>query len=214
MTDINLKWLEEKRINNTIEALKQNGMNGYFANSKEELIDKIIELTKEGDTVNCGGSMSLFETGVIEHLRCGRYNFQDRYVQGLSSEEIKNIYRGAFSADVYFSSTNAVTEDGELYNVDGTGNRIAALLYGPDKVILVVGKNKIVKNLEEAITRNERICAPTNCKRLERSTPCVKTGHCMNCSSPERICNEYMVIKKQRDKNRIHVIFINESLGY
>ncbi|MDU4891514.1 MAG: lactate utilization protein [Clostridium sp.] len=212
--DNNLKWLKEKRINNTIEALKKNGMNGYLVKDREELISKIVELTKEGDTVTCGGSMSLFETGVIDHLRSGRYNFLDRYAEGLSQDEIKEIYRGAFSADVYFAGTNAVTENGELYNVDGTGNRVAAMLFGPDKVILVVGENKIVKNLEEAILRNERICAPVNCERLNRATPCVKVGHCMDCSSPERICNEYIVIKKQRDKDRIHVIFMNESLGY
>ncbi len=212
--DNNLKWLKEKRINRTIEALQKNRMNGYLVNSREELINKIMELTKEGDTVSCGGSMSLFETGVIEHLRSGRYNFLDRYTEGLSQDEIDEIYRSAFSADVYFAGTNAVTENGELYNVDGRGNRIAAMLYGPHKVILIVGENKIVKNLEEAIIRNERVCAPVNCKRLDKATPCVKAGYCMNCSSPERICNEYIVIKKQMDKDRIHVIFMNESLGY
>lgn len=212
--DNNLKWLKEKRINRTIEALQKNRMNGYLVNSREELINKIMELTKEGDTVSCGGSMSLFETGVIDHLRSGRYNFLDRYTEGLSQDEIDEIYRSAFSADVYFAGTNAVTENGELYNVDGRGNRIAAMLYGPHKVILIVGENKIVKNLEEAIIRNERVCAPVNCKRLDKATPCVKAGYCMNCSSPERICNEYIVIKKQMDKDRIHVIFMNESLGY
>lgn len=212
--DKNLKWIKEKAISNTIESLRKNGMKGYLVNNKEELLEKIIELTKEGDIVTCGGSMSLFETGVIEHLRSGRYNFLDRYAEGLSQDEVKEIYRGAFSADVYFASTNAVTENGELYNVDGTGNRVAAMLYGPDKVILVVGVNKIVKNLEEAIMRNERVCAPANCIRLDRATPCTKVGHCMNCSSPDRICNEYIVIKKQREKDRIHVIFLNENLGY
>ena len=212
--DKNIKWLNETRINTTIEALKRNGMNGYFVKNNEELIDKIKEITNEGDTVTCGGSMTLFETGVIEHLRCGRYNFLDRYKPGLTQEEIKNIYTSAFSSDAYFVSTNAITEKGELYNVDGTGNRVAAMLYGPRKVIIIAGINKIVKDIDEAILRNERIAAPSNCYRLDRTTPCVKTGHCMNCASPERICNEYIVIKKQRDKDRIHVIFLNEQLGY
>lgn len=212
--DNNVKWLTQTRINNTIEALRKNGINGYLVSGKDELIDKINELTNEGDTVACGGSMTLFETGVIEHLRSGRYNFLDRYAEGLSEEDIKKIFRGAFYSDVYFSGTNAITESGELYNVDGNGNRVAAMLYGPDKVIIIAGVNKIVKNIEEAVSRNERICAPINCMRLNKATPCVKVGHCMNCSSPDRICNEYTVIKKQRDKNRIHVIFINEDLGY
>ena len=212
--DKDLRWLKEKRIINTIEALKRNGMNGYLVNNNEELINKIKELTREGDTVACGGSMTLFETGVIDHLRSGRYNFLDRHAEGLSPEDIKNIFRGAFSADVFFASTNAVTETGELYNVDGTGNRVAAMLYGPDKVILVVGQNKIVKNLEEAIDRNKAICGPANCKRLNRATPCMKVGRCMDCASTDRICNEYTVIKKQRDKDRIHVIFLADELGY
>lgn len=212
--DNNIKWLRETRINNTIQALNKNGMNGYLVAGKEELILKILELTNEGDTVSCGGSMSLFETGVMEHLRSGRYKFLDRYAEGLSQEDIKKIYRDAFSSDVYFVSTNAITENGELYNVDGTGNRVAAMLYGPDKVIIIAGANKIVKNMDEAILRNERICAPINCKRLDRTTPCAQIGHCMNCNSPERICNEYTIIRKQRDVDRIHIIFINDDFGY
>ncbi|MEG1256270.1 lactate utilization protein [Clostridium sp.] len=212
--DSNMKWLKENRINQTINSLKKNGINGYLVNDYNDLIDKINELTSEGDTVSCGGSMSLFETGVIEHLRSGRYKFLDRYKEGLTKEDIKNIYRESFSADVYFTSTNAITESGELYNVDGNGNRVAAMLYGPDKVIVVVGENKIVKDINEAIVRNERIAAPANCKRLNKVTPCAKVGHCMDCSSEDRICNEYTVIRRQGNKDRIHVIFLNEELGY
>jgi len=127
---------------------------------------------------------------------------------------LKKLYRNTFSADVYFTSTNAITEKGELYNVDGNGNRVAAMLYGPDKVIIIAGINKIVENIEEAIKRNERVSAPANCKRLNRATPCVKVGHCIDCSSEERICNEYTIIRRQGNKDRIHVIFLNEELGY
>jgi L-lactate utilization protein LutB len=210
----NMKWLKESRINTTINSLKTNGMNGYLVNSHEELIEKINELTENGDMVSCGGSMSLFETGVIDYLRSGKYNFLDRYAEGLSKDDLKKLYRNTFSSDVYFTSTNAITEKGELYNVDGNGNRVAAMLYGPDKVIVIVGINKIVKNIEEAIERNKRVSAPANCKRLSRATPCTKIGHCMDCSSKERICNEYTVIKRQGNKDRIHVIFLNEELGY
>lgn len=212
--DKNMKWLKESRVNGTINSLKKNGMNGYLVNSHEELIEKINELTNDGDTVSCGGSMSLFETGVIDYLRSGKYNFLDRYEDGLSKDDLKKLYRNTFSADVYFTSTNAITEKGELYNVDGNGNRVAAMLYGPDKVIIIAGINKIVENIEEAIKRNERVSAPANCKRLNRGTPCVKVGHCMDCSSEERICNEYTIIRRQGNKDRIHVIFLNEELGY
>ena len=212
--DNNVLWLRETRIKKTIEALKANNMNGYLVSSKDELIEKIKELTNEGDVVATGGSMSLFETGVIDHLRCGRYEFLDRYKEGLTSEEIKAIYRGAFSADVYFSSANAITEEGELYNVDGNGNRVAAMLYGPDKVIVVAGFNKIVEDLEEAIERNRKIAAPINAKRLDRKTPCTRVGTCMDCKSPEKICREYTLIRSQGNPDRIHVIFLNEDLGY
>lgn len=212
--DINMKWLKESRINTTINSLKKNGMNGYLVNSYDELVDKIIELTSEGDTVSCGGSMTLFETGVIEHLKGGRYKYLDRYEDGLTGEGIKNIFRAAFSADVYFTGTNAITEEGELYNVDGNGNRIAAMLYGPDKVIVIAGVNKIVKDIDEAIVRIKQVASPANCKRLNKNTPCTKVGHCIDCASENRICNEYTVIKRQGNKDRIHVIFLNEELGY
>lgn len=158
--------------------------------------------------------MTLFKTGIIDLLRSGRYNFLDRYEENLSPQEMKEIFRKSFCADAYFTSTNAITEEGELYNVDGMGNRVAAMLYGPDKVIVVCGVNKIVKNIDEAINRNKVVSAPANAKRLNTKTPCKEVGYCMDCSSSERICCEYTIIKKQRIPNRIHIIFINESFGY
>lgn len=212
--DKNIEWVQEKKIKRVIKALDKNNMNGYIVNSKEELFDKIEELVPEQAIVACGGSMTLFETGVIDYLRGERYNFLDRYKEGITSEEINNIYRKTFSADAYFTSTNAITEDGELYNVDGTGNRVAAMIFGPEKVIVVAGINKIVKNLDAAIERNKRQAAPTNAKRLNKKTPCSKVGYCMECSSEDRICCNYTLIRHQRDCNRIHVIFLCEELGY
>lgn len=212
--DNNIKWLNEEKILRTISSLEKNNMNGYIVSTKDELINKIISLTNEGDKVSCGGSMSLSETGVIEHLKSGRYNFLDRDKERLSVEEINKLYRECFFVDTYFSSSNAITEDGELYNVDGNGNRVAALLFGPKKVIIVAGVNKIVKNLDQAIKRNREVSAPANAKRLNKNTPCTKVGYCMDCKSPEKICREYTVIKSQRDKNRIHVIFLNDNIGY
>lgn len=212
--DGNVKWVNEEKILRTIASLEKNNMNGYIVSNKEELIGQIISLTNEGEKVSCGGSMSLAETGVMDLLRSGRYDFLDRAKEGLSVEDIDRIYRECFFADTYFSSSNAITEDGELYNVDGNGNRVAALLFGPKKVIIVAGVNKIVKNLDEAIKRNREIAAPANAKRLNKSTPCTKIGYCMDCKSPEKICREYTVIKSQKDKNRIHVIFLNDNIGY
>ncbi len=212
--DSNLNWVNEQRIKRTIESLNNNNMNGYLVNTKEELFSKIEQLVPESSVVSCGGSMSLFEYGVIDYLRNGKYTFLDRYKEGLTSEQITKIFKESFLADAYFASSNAVTEDGKLYNVDGNGNRVAAMLYGPDKVILLVGVNKIVKDIDEAIKRNREICAPANAKRLNKKTPCAKVGYCMDCKSNEKVCREFTVIASQNRKDRIHVIFMNENIGY
>lgn len=212
--DSNLNWVNEQRIKRTIESLNNNNMNGYLVNTKEELFSKIEQLVPESSVVSCGGSMSLFEYGVIDYLRNGKYTFLDRYKEGLTSEQITKIFKESFLADAYFASSNAVTEDGKLYNVDGNGNRVAAMLYGPDKVILLVGVNKIVKDIDEAIKRNREISAPANAKRLNKKTPCAKIGYCMDCKSNEKVCREFTVIASQSNKDRIHIIFMNENIGY
>lgn len=207
-------WSNEMKINRTIEALKKNNINGYYAKNRDEVIKLIEDIVAEGSKVAVSGSETLSELGVLEHLRSGRYDFLDRYKAGLTPEEVTNIFKQSFLADAYLSGCNAITENGELYNVDGNGNRVAAMLYGPDKVIVICGVNKIVKDVDEAIKRNRAISAPMNAKRLKRKTPCAKVGYCMDCNSPERICNEYTLIKKQRLPERMHVIFLNENLGY
>ncbi|AYE34284.1 lactate utilization protein [Clostridium septicum] len=212
--DNNVKWVNEQRILRTIEALKSNNMNGYLVSNKAELLAKIEELVKEGSTVSCGGSVSLAESGVLDYLRSGKYNFLDRGKEGLTQEEIGKIYRGAFSADAYFTSSNAITEAGELYNVDGNGNRVAAMIFGPERVIVIVGVNKLVKDVDEAINRVKYVAAPANGVRLNRQTPCAKVGYCMDCKSKTRMCRQYTLIKSQSNPDRMHVIFINEELGY
>lgn len=210
----NIKWVNEKKIEKTINNLKKNNINGYYVKDNDELINLIKDIAKEGEVVSVGGSMSLFESKVIELLRSGRYEFLDRYKENLTQEDIKEIYRKSFFADTYFASANAITEDGKIFNVDGNGNRVAAILYGPDKVVLIVGVNKIVKNIEQAVARNRSISGPANAKRLNLSTPCIKTGQCMECNIEDRICCEYTVIKRQRNPKRMHVIFINDTLGF
>ena len=212
--DKNVLWVNEQRILRTIKALEKNNMNGYIVASNVDLISKIEELISPKSKVSCGGSMTLFETGVIDHLKSGRYEFLDRYKEGLTQDEIKEIFRQSFLSDAYVTSTNAITENGEIYNVDGNANRVAAMLYGPDKVIIVAGVNKIVPNVEEAIIRTKEYASPINAKRLNKETPCTKIGRCVECNSDNRICNEYTLIKRQIDKNRIHVIFLNDNLGY
>lgn len=212
--DRNIQWVISQKVKRTIENLQKNNITACYIEDKKGVLEKINELISEGNTVSVGGSMTLFETGIIDFLRSGKYNFLDRYKPGLTKEDIKDIYRKSFSADAYFTSSNAVTENGELYNVDGNGNRVAAMIYGPDKVIVIVGVNKIVKDVNEAMERNKRTAAPANAKRLDRKTPCAKLGYCVDCNTPDRICNDYVLIKKQGQKDRINVIIVGESLGY
>lgn len=200
-------------------------MQSLYVESKALVPQKICELLTEGDMVAVGGSMSLFECGVIDLLRSGKYKFLDRYEKGLSREEMEKIYRDSFFADVYICSSNAITENGELYNVDGSSNRVAAICYGPKSVIIVAGYNKIVKDIDEAVRRVKTIAAPANSVRLSLETYCSEKGECMSllsgdagmacgCNSPTRICCSYVVSAYQRKKDRIKVIIVGEELGY
>lgn len=212
--DENISWVTEQKVKRTIENLEKNNIEAYYVEDEKELINKLETLVSEGETVAVGGSMTLFEIGIIDYLRSGKFQFLDKYKEGLTGDDMKEIYRKSFFADSYLVSSNAVTEEGELYNVDGNGNRVAAMLYGPDKVIVIVGVNKLVKDLDEAIERNRENSAPANAKRLNRKTPCTKVGYCMDCSSPERICNDYVLIRKQGRKGRIKVLIVGKELGY
>lgn len=181
--DENLLWVVEKKVEKVIKSLQKNNMEGYYVKDGKEALEKIKEFLKEGATVTVGGSKSLDELGVIDFLREGNYNFLDRYKKGITKEETEKVYREAFFADTYLCSTNAITELGELYNIDGNGNRVAAMIFGPKEVIVVIGINKIVKNMEEAETRLKTISAPANAKRLNLDTPCAKVGYCTDCNS-------------------------------
>lgn len=212
--DINVKWYVEKRIDRTLESLKNNNMKGYYIEKREQLFEILKNLIKENSIIGVGDSMTLSETGVLDFLREGNYEFLDKYRDGITSEEKKQIYIQNFSADTFICSTNALTENGELYNIDGNGSRVAPMIYGPKQVILVVGINKIVKNIEEAEKRVRNYAAPIDAKRLDKDTPCTKLGYCVDCKSPNRICNCFTIIRRQFDKDRIKVIIIGEELGY
>lgn len=215
----------KSKIQRTMENLKVNKMKPYFVETKEEVLPLIKTLIKEGDTVSNGGSETLKETGVIDELKSGKYNYLNRSREGITQEEIEEVYRKTYSADAYFASSNAITENGELYNVDGNSNRVSAILYGPKSVILVCGYNKIVKNIEEAEIRVKTKAAPPNCVRLKCDTYCQKTGKCLSlnsdnreipsgCHSDRRICCNYVISAQQRHVDRIKVIIVGEELGY
>lgn len=212
------------KIQNTVEALKKNNMDAYFAENEQDAVDLAFSLIEEGSTVGVGGSATLNQLGVLDILHQGDYKFLDRYATS-DREEIEKIFHKTLLCDTYLCSANAITEKGELYNVDGTNNRVAALLYGPKSVIVIAGVNKIVKDLEEAAIRVKTIAAPLNCKRLGKKTYCAEKGVCYalsgeadkitdGCLSPDRICRNYVVSGPQVQKGRIKVILVNRELGF
>ena len=207
----------EKRIAKTIAALQKNNMGAAYIATHEELIAKIKELIPSGAHVAWGGSATLKETGVVDFLQTGGYVCHNRNLPGLTPEENKAISRKAFDCDIFLTGTNAVTEDGQLYNVDGNGNRVAPMIYGPDRVIVVVGQNKIVADLEQAKLRVQKLCAPANGIRLETGTPCAQTGECIGgngCFASRRMCCTYTTFGFQREKERIYVLILPENLGF
>jgi len=221
--DTNKKTIIEKRINKVGENLKKNNMEFYYAETRNDVCSIVESLIKEGDVITNGGTVTMKECGLSELLSSSKYTYLDR--SKMTPEEVADLYIKAFSADVYISSSNAITEDGVLYNVDGNSNRIAAIAFGPKSVIIITGYNKIVKDLNEAEIRVKREAAPPNCVRLDCATYCREKGECVSlskadrqitdgCGGDGRICCNYLISAHQRHKGRIKVIIVGEELGY
>jgi L-lactate utilization protein LutB len=208
------EWYHLTKMRGAMRALKKNGMDAYIAKTGGEARTKALSLVRKGATVGIGGSRTAEEIGLLDALRRGDYNLFDQYAGGLSEADSLSARKHGTHAEYFVSGTNAVTEDGKLVNIDGLGNRLAAFCFGPEKVIIIVGRNKIVPDVASAIERVRNVAAPMNAKRFGLTTPCAKTGTCADCRSPERICNLTLVIERQRIKGRISVILVNEELGF
>nr|WP_321255938.1 lactate utilization protein [uncultured Pseudodesulfovibrio sp.] len=208
--DLNLRELKQQ--------LTKNGFDVYLANSadaaKDIVIDEILPQLKP-QTVSWGGSLTLASTGLYEFLRDSKeYESLDTWDKSLSNEEKNERRRQALLVDCFFCGTNAVTEDGHLVNLDMIGNRTGAITFGPKNVVILVSRNKLVPDLERAMDRVKEYVAPVNTMRLNMKTPCVKTGYCMDCDSPQRICNVWTITEKSFPKGRIKVVLINDDLGF
>lgn len=213
-------------IRSLMENLESNNMKPYFCKTAEEAKALVMSLIPQGAVVTNGGSVTMKEIGVMDEVKeRADITYLDRAKEGLTPQEVKEIYKKAFFADVYLMSSNALTLNGELYNVDGNSNRVAALLYGPESVIVVCGVNKIVENIDEAVKRVKTIAAPKNTVRLHTGSYCENAGECMSlkndgsfmcdgCKGNGRICCNYVVSAHQRHKDRIKVIIVDETLGY
>jgi len=207
------QWFQEKQVERTINALKKNNFEALFVPNAKAAVEEVMRRIPDGVTVGVGGSVTLTQIGLMEALKGRKIHLIWPFVQGKTDDERLELIRKSYASDVFLASTNAMTEDGKLFNVDATGNRVGAMFVGPKKVIVVSGVNKIVKDLEAAEKRVKEWVAPQNAKRLGRKTPCVETGVCADCSSSDRICNIYVTLKKKPSRTEFVVILVGESLG-
>ncbi|SEK99426.1 MULTISPECIES: lactate utilization protein [unclassified Butyrivibrio] len=206
----NITKRNELLAQKVIKGLESRNMSGYYAATREEAVKKALEIIEEGSTVTMGGAMSAHEIGLVDAVKNGNYNFIDRD----AATDKRAAMLAAYDADVFLSSANAMTEDGIIVNIDGNSNRVSAIAQGPKKVLFIVGMNKICDDLDGAMKRARNVAAPINAQRFGLSTPCAKTGACMDCKSPDTICCQFLITRFSRHEGRIHVILVNDILGF
>ncbi len=206
----NVRKRNELLAQKVIRGLESRNMNGYYAATREEALAKALELIPEGSSVTMGGATSAHEIGLVQAVREGSYRFIDRN----SFDDPRRALTECYGADVFLTSANAITEDGVMVNIDGYSNRVSAIAQGPGKVIVICGMNKVCPDADSAMKRARNVAAPINAQRFGLSTPCAKTGACMDCKSPDTICCQFLITRFSRQKDRIHVILVNDSLGF
>ncbi len=206
----NIQKRNELLAQKVIEGLKSRNMTGYYAASKEEALKKALEIIPEGSTITMGGGKSVEEIGLVDAVKSGNYTFIDRN----AASDRRAAMLAAYDADVYLASVNAMTDDGILVNIDGNSNRVSAIAFGPKKVVFIVGMNKVCGDLDHAMKRARNVAAPINAQRFGLSTPCAKTGSCFDCKSPDTICCQFLTTRYSKHEGRIHVILVNDDLGF
>lgn len=208
------KEIAKQNLANTIiKNMAKKNMEGYYCATSAEAVEKALSLMPEGSSITWGGSMSVIECGLMDAIHEKNYELIDRDT-AKTPEEAREMYAKQVMADYYLMSTNAITMNGELVNIDGRANRVSCLCWGPQNVIIIAGMNKVAADVESAIKRVRNIAAPSNTVRLNRNTPCVQTGKCEDCYSPDCICSQVLVTRRSNTPNRIKVILVGEELGY
>ena len=208
--DNNIVKRNELLAQTVIKGLQSRNMSGYYAANREEALRLALELIPEGSTVTMGGGTSVQEIGLVDALKAGNYNFIDRN----DYEDKRAAMLLAYDADVYLAGCNAITNDGVLVNIDGNANRVSAIAFGPKKLVMIVGMNKVCSDVDGALKRARNVAATANAQRFGLSTPCAKTGACFDCKSPDTICCQFLVTRFSRHAGRIHVILVNDTLGF
>ena len=196
-----------------IKGIDSRNMKGYYAASKEEALKIALELIPENSSVTMGGAMSAKEIGLVDSLKNGNYRFIDRE-DAKTPEEKRQATLDGYDADYFLTSANAMTEDGIMINIDGNSNRVSFIAHGPKHVIAIVGMNKICADVDAAMKRARNVAAPINAQRFGLNTPCSKTGSCMDCKSPDTVCCQFLITRYSRHVGRIHVILVNDNLGF
>jgi hypothetical protein len=208
------EWRYETIGKSACEALKRSGFDARFVLRGGEALEIIASFVKPGMKVGFGGSMTLRAIGAPDKIRALGAEILDHNAPGLDPARKLEILRAQLTCDLFLSSSNAVTLEGDIVNVDGNGNRVAALTFGPRKTVVVVGANKIVRDLDEALARLETTASPLNNKRLDRPNPCVKTGTCEDCRGEARICRAYQILRRKPSLSDFTVVVVGEALGY
>ena len=208
--DPNITKRNELLAQKVIKGLQSRNMTGYYAATREEALRIALSLIEKGSSVTMGGALSAHEIGLVDAVKTGDYRFIDRNAYA----DKRQAMLDAYDADWFLSSVNAMSDDGELVNIDGNANRVSAIAQGPKHVLFIVGMNKVCSDLDSAMKRARGVAAPTNAQRFGLSTPCAKTGACMNCKSPDTICCQFLITRFSRHKDRIHVILVNDNLGF
>lgn len=206
----NITKRNELLAQKVIKGLESRNMTGLYAKDKEEALQIALSLIPKDSSIAMGGAMSAHEIGLVEALKTDEYNFVDRD----KSEDKRAAMLAAYDADFFLSSANAMTEDGIIVNIDGNSNRVSAIAQGPKKVLFIVGMNKICPDWDSAMKRARNVAAPINAQRFGLSTPCAKTGSCMDCKSPDTICCQFLITRFSRHEGRITVILVNDNLGF
>jgi hypothetical protein len=207
------KQYYENLADSLIEKFNKRGIEGYYCDNKEEALIMAQRFLTPGCSISWGGSETIKEIGLLDTLQSSDYVLYDR-ARAKTVEEKSDMYSKIVTADYYFMSSNGITLDGELINIDGTGNRVACLMYGPKNVIVISGMNKIVTDEQAGINRARNIAAPPNGVRLGRNTPCTHIGKCTDCLADDCMCSDIVIIRKSQPTNRIKVILVGEELGY
>ncbi len=212
--DDNLLWVYEQRCKMAVASLQKNGFDAVYCKRREDACRNIIDEARKARTIGFGGSMTVRELQLEPELEQLGVELLQHNKPGLSAEEKLSIRRRQLTCDLFLTGSNAVTLNGQLVNVDGVGNRVGAMMFGPKQVIVVMGRNKIVEDVHAAIKRIKAVAAPANARRLNLKLPCAVTGQCSECQSPERICRATVILDKKPSQANIRVLIINDDLGY